>query len=209
MWTKRTHRMSVLLTASLFIATGHALAQGVNNPGSLPSSFQSPVPVTGWLVIDPNGTPIPVSLNPNGQPWSKNFTGPNGQPFSYPAFAPPLSVQEILQVAPTLPWTDWHEDVGNPGWVWANPPTVLVNNIPIFPTITGVGTSQLNFFFSPAIPVGAVVDIRKDLQYQGIPGTVFTGTLGIHEYPTPEPTSLLLLAGGSVLALKRRARLAV
>lgn len=205
-------RLTAVLGLSVgLIVTSGALAQGVNNPGSLPNTFQTSIPPTGWIVIDPSGSPIPVSLNPSSNtPWAKNLTGPNNAPINYPAFAPPLTVQEVLQVAPTLPWTDWHEDVLNPGWVWANTPVVLVNNTQIFPTFAGVGTANLSMFFSPPLNVGDVVDIRKDLQYQGIPGTTFFGTLHINEYPTgtPEPASLGLLGIGGALLRRRRNRVA-
>jgi hypothetical protein len=189
------------------VASQMAMAQGVNNPGSLPNSFATGTPANGWVVIDPSGTPIPVSLDPSGsQVWSKNFTGPNGGSFVYPAMSPPLPVSEVLQVAPNLPWTDWHEDVLDPSWVWVNP-AVFVNNVQIFPTVTGVGTSNLSFFFTPALNVGDLVIIRKELQYNGVPGTAFIGTLPIHQYPTPEPASLGLLALGGLVTLRRRRRI--
>ncbi len=143
--------------------------------------------------------------------WSKNFTGPNGGPFFQPAFGPPLPVTEVLQVAGNLPWTDWHEDVmgidasgaPDPGWSWANP-SILVNGVaPSGLSITGAGTNNLSFFFNPVAP-GSIVQISKDLVYSGIPGTTFIGTLAIHEYPTPEPATLGMLALGSLTVLRRR-----
>ena len=199
-------KWSVVALISAMV-TQIALGQGVGNLGSLPTQFQTPSPPSGWVVVDPSGVPIPVSLDPNGPVWSKNFTGPNGGSFVYPAMSPPLPVSEVLQVAPNLPWTDWHEDVLDPSWVWVNP-AVFVNNVQIFPTVTGVGTSNLSFFFTPALNVGDLVIIRKELQYNGVPGTAFIGTLPIHEYPTPEPASLGLLALGGLVTSRRRRRIA-
>jgi hypothetical protein len=118
---------------------------------------------------------------------------------------------ELLQVAGNLPWTDWHEDVigidasgaPDPGWSWANP-VLLVGGLPAPGlTITGAGTSSLSFFFNPLAP-GTIVDIRKDLVYTGPAGAVFTGTLAVHEYPTPEPATLGLLAFGALALWTRR-----
>jgi hypothetical protein len=195
------------------IAAPMALAQGVGNPSSLPTQFQSSGPPNGWTVIFPTGGPVPVVLDPTGPVWKKDFTGPNGGPFTQPAFGAPLPVTEVLQVAGGIPWTDWHEDVVgidasgalDPGWAWANP-SLLVNGVPAPGlTVTGVGTSSLSFFFNPIFP-GDQVIIRKQLVYNGLPGTAFNGTLAITEYPTPEPATIGLLALGSVIMWRRRNR---
>jgi hypothetical protein len=155
-------------------------------------------------------------LDPTGPAWGKAFTGPNGSNFVYgptTSTNPALPVTELLQVAGNIPWTDWHEDVigvnssgfPDPGWTWGNP-FILVNGlVPAGLTITGVGTSNLSFFFNAAAP-GSTISIRKDLVYTGTPGAAFVGTLAVHEYPTPEPASLALLGLGGLFALRRRRR---
>ena len=197
-------RCLVVVSITL-VAAQMALGQGVGNLSSLPTQFDTPIPPTGWNVVDPaTGGPIPVVLDPLGPVWGKNFTGPNGGPFSYPALAPPLPVHELLVVAGTLPWTDWHEDVLDPTWSWANP-TILVNGLPPTNLTTSLSGGSLSFFFDPISP-GSIIDIRKELVYNGVPGQSFQGTLPIHEYPTPEPASLGALAIGGLLAFRRRAR---
>ncbi|MGB9626102.1 MAG: PEP-CTERM sorting domain-containing protein [Phycisphaerae bacterium] len=210
MKTQNTIKMLAVVSASLLAAQA-ALAQGVGNIGSLPTQFVTTNPPNGWVVADPAGGPIPVELNPSGPQWSKAFTGPNGGPFAQPAFGPPLPVTEVLVVSGNLPWTDWHEDVigvdasglPDPGWVWANP-FILVNGAPPAGlSIVGAGTGSLSFFFNPVAP-GSLVQIRKELVYNGLPGTTFIGTLAIHEYPTPEPATIGLLAVGGLAMLRRR-----
>jgi hypothetical protein len=209
MKTQNMMRLGVVALIGL-VAPQMVLAQGVGNPGSLPTQFQTSNPPVGWTVVSTAG-PIPVVLNPAGPVWGKSFTGPNGGPFVQPAFGPALPVTESLQVAGNLPWADWHEDVigidasgaPDPGWSWANP-SILVNGLtPSGLSITGAGTSNLSFFFNPVAP-GSLVTIQKDLVYNGVPGTAFIGTLAIHEYPTPEPASLALLSLGGLMFIRRR-----
>ncbi len=207
-------RTSAVVAISL-IASQAVLAQGVGNLGSLPTTFPMSAAPGGWNVISPAG-PIPVVRDPTGPVWGKSFVGPNGGPFVQPALGPGLPVTEVLQVAGNLPWSDWHEDVigidvtgqPDPGWVWTNP-FILVNGLPPSNlSITGAGTSSLSFFFDP-VPPGSIVQIRKQLVYNGIPGTAFVGTLAVHEYPTPEPATMGLMGLGSVVLWRRRRRAGV
>lgn len=201
-----------LMSAVLLTAAPAAWAQGVGNPGSLPTQFQTTAPPTGWVVVHPSGGTIPVVRDPLGPVWQKHFTGPNGQPFQALPFQS-FPVQEALTVAGNLPWMDWHEEILNPDWSWTAP-SILVNGMP--PTnlsITNIpGNSTqggiLAFNFDPVLP-GSTVIIAKSLIYTGIPGTSFSGTLLINEYPTPEPTSLCMLAGASALTLIRRRKRAL
>lgn len=190
-----------LVSLSSLLTAGPVFAQGVGNLSALPTQFQTPTPATGWNVVDAAGGPIPVILDPTGPVWGKNFTGPNGGNFFYPAGSPPLSVHESLVVAGNLPWTDWHEDVLDPAWSWGNPLILVNGSVPTGLT-TSLSGGSLSFFFNSIAP-GSIVDIRKDLVYTGVPGTTFIGTLPIHEYPTPEPASIGLLGLGGLLTLRR------
>jgi hypothetical protein len=195
--------LKFLVVASISLAVAQmALAQGVGNPGSLPTQFETTAQPTGWVVADAAGGPIPVSLDPGGPVWGKNFTGPGGGPFFQPAFGPALPVQEFLIVDGNRPWTDWHEDVLDPDWSWANP-SILVNGVPATNLSISMSGGSLSFYFDPIAP-GSQVIIRKELVYNGQPGQTFIGTLPIHEYPTPEPASLALLCIGGLYALRRR-----
>lgn len=211
MKTQNTFRMLVIGLCGL-IGTNVALGQGVGNLGSLPTQFQSLVPITGWSVDSGNAAYpwVPVQISPTGPQWVKTFTGPNGQPFT----AVPgqtFTLQELLEVAPTQSWTDWHEEILTPGWDWLPPSNLLANFVPA-PGLTTVYTpgtmtsgGQVDFYFNPIAP-GTQVVIRKMLIYVGTPGATFNGTLQIAQYPTPEPTTMGLMALGGAALLRRRRR---
>ncbi len=195
--------IGIVVVSFLSLALAQAsMAQGVGNLPALPTQFETGTPATGWNVVGTNGTPIPVVYDPTGPVWGKNFTGPNGTNFFQPAGGPPLQVQEHLLVSGTLPWTDWHEDVLDPSWSWSNP-FILVNGQVPNNLTTSLSGGSLSFFFDPIAP-GSLVDIRKELIYNGVPGTTFIGTLPIHEYPTPEPASFGLMSILGLCALRRR-----
>jgi hypothetical protein len=211
---KARNRITFVVVASIGVTISQmAFAQGVGNLGSLPTQFQSPVPITGWSVDSGNASNpwLPVQINTSGPPWIKTFTGPNGQPFT----AVPgqtFTLQELLVIAPPQSWTDWHEHILTPGWDWVQP-TLFLANFAAPPGLSTVHTpgnasvgGALDFYFNPLAP-GTLLDIRKTLQYVGQPGATFTGTIQIAEYPTPEPASLgLMTLGGLLIARRRRAR---
>jgi hypothetical protein len=75
-----------------------------------------------------------------------------------------------------------------------------VNNIPGNPTQGG----SISFLFNSVAP-GSTVDIYKKLTYQANPALpVFSSKVIVNEYPTPEPATLLMLAGGGLLMRRRR-----
>lgn len=206
----KTSKNLTLSAAVLLVAAPILFAQGVGNLGSLPTLFTSPVPITGWSVDSGNAANpwLPVQIDPNGPQWVKTFTGANGQPIT----AVPgqtFTLQELLVVAPTQSWEDWHEHILTPGWEWVQPTVFFANFAPPagLNTVVTPGTpttgGKIDFTFNPLVP-GTLIDIRKTLQYNGPAGTVFTGKIDIAQFPTPEPGSLLMLVGGSLLVLKRR-----
>jgi hypothetical protein len=208
---KNMARVGLVVTAVVLGAATAAFAQGVGNLGSLPTQFTSPAPVIGWSVDSGIATNpwLPVQISPTGPQWVKTFSGPNGQPFT----AVPgqtFTLQELLVIAPTQSWTDWHEHILTPGWDWVQPTLFMANFAPppglstVFTPGTPSVGGAVDFYFNPLAP-GTLLDIRKTLQYTGTPGVAFNGTIQIAEYPTPEPATLSLLALGGLAVLRRRA----
>lgn len=183
----------------LMVAGSTALAQGVGNLGQLPYQvFHNST--NAWFVNDPiSGGPLPVVLDPTGPVWHKDLAAPPGALIQG---GTTYSLRELLVVAGNLPWTDYHEEIVTPpGWSWINPSLLVNGVVPSGYSVVNSG-STVDFYFDP-IPVGSVVLISKQLVYSGPLPAQFSG-IGINQYPTPEPGSLLLLVCGGLLAMKRR-----
>jgi hypothetical protein len=187
----------------ILLATGAiALAQGVGNPGSLPTVFPQNTP-SGWDI-----GPYAVELDPAGPVWSKVLTDPSGGPVTG-TVGTTYSLHEQLIVSGTLPWKDWHEQITTIGWEWQQSSSIFANGAPVggfnavYTPATSASGGSVDFSFNSLAP-GTVVDIFKTLQFAGQVGQFNTGTIDIHEFPTPEPASLLMLTLGSAMVLKRR-----
>ncbi len=199
------------LTALALVAgvVQFANAQGVGNLGSLPGPTIPMNNPGGWDIGGASG-PVLVQRDPNGPKWLKHFSDPLGGPIT----AVPgqtFNVHELLMIDQPLPWSDWHEDILTPGWEWTNTISFLANFAPTpgLAIVNSPGTltqgGSLSFTFN-SLPPGTLIDIRKELIYMGQPGVIFTGSIDVEQYPTPEPASLGLIAAGGLVALRRRRR---
>ncbi len=203
---KPRNTMRWLMMASVSLAISQiALAQGVGNLPSLPTNFSTPG--GGWVVGTPLN-PIPVVRDPNGPKWIKHFTDANGLIPVFPGQS--FAVHESLLVAPTLPWTDWHEEILTPDWDWSPQLQIMVNgggppvNLVVVNTPGNVNQGGILSLYFDALPPGTQIDIRKELIYTGTSAGIAIPSIDIAQYPTPEPASLGLLILGSVFALHRR-----
>lgn len=193
----RTSRFVTIASLASLAAAGLSFAQGVGNLPALPTNFNASPAINGWSI-----GPVGVIRDPNGPAWIKTLEGPQGGPF-VAAPGTTLNLMESLVIQGNLPWTDWHETILTPGWVWLNPNILANSAVPSGLTINNAG-STVDFYFDPLYP-GTKVDIRKQLHYVGsADGTAFFGTIQIAEFPTPEPASLGLIALGSAAVLRRR-----
>ena len=207
---KTQNRIRLLVVSVSLAAAQAALAQGVGNIGSLPLVIPQNSP-GGWVIGTPPA-PIPVVRDPNGPKWIKHLTDPGGGPIINPNPGTIYDINETVQIAGNLWWSDWHEEIITPGWEWTSAVSILENVIQPPAGLTIVNTpgtltegGTLEFYFDP-LPPGTLLNIRKQLQYVGIPGTVHIGPIELAQYPTPEPATMALLAAGSLVALRRRRR---
>lgn len=201
-----TKTITTIAIASFLLFSSSALfAQGTaTNPSTAHTLiFGPPHEVQIGSLTDP----MPIDLDPNGGPWRKAISTAPGVSM-LPGDI--LTVHETIENVGTEPWTDWHEDVlpawsgGAPGmWISAE---LLINGIPAAATITGLGTTSLNFDpIVPSVQPGDVLEIWKDFQYtQAVESLNGQAVLEILEYPTPEPASAALLGLGAWVLLPRR-----
>lgn len=215
------------LAGSLQVTSGYNL--GVDGP-VIGVPYQ---PQTNSYVINMN-----LVFDPKAGPMTKNFQSPiavTGAPILLDATQPfPLPVNEDFFLpggTPNKPVTDWHEHIVTPGWIWILP------GDPSFPSLFPQGTSlitrdgqpwtstpitnpnlppnpnRVDVLFAP-ITQDHVLDIHKALLFVGTANNRIWGdtqdetTITVVEYPTPEPSSLVLtlLAAAGLLASRKRWR---
>jgi hypothetical protein len=164
-------------------------------------------------------------------PWVQGDTGPLLVQIS-PSSAVPILVWEDFPINDGPPVTDWHEIILEPGWVWVIPgdvdpdypgtePTLITRNGDPWPeTFLDRPTPQEIWVDFPPIFPGEILDVHKALLWVGTPenetwgdNLIFQGDqlvpydenhIVVIEYPTPEPSSLALLALGGLLIARRR-----
>jgi len=190
--------LTPILAIALFTTCNTALAQGTAT-GPITSHIVDPGPIV--LIGDPTN-PIPIDLDPFGQPWTKNISDSNGNIIS----GGPLSLDETIINVGNEPWFDWHEHIlpdatgAVPGkWITV---TMAINGSSILFNAVGLGTSDLwlDTFSQPVLP-GDVLNIRKVIDVTPGPALV---QLSIQEYPTPEPASAALIGLGALGLLGKR-----
>lgn len=173
---------------------------------------------SGWTLGDSN-QPIGVILDPNAGPWVKNLWGPGGANVNADdtgyVYSSIYWFTEVLHISGTLSWTDWHEAVTTPGWDLgvfsvkladgSNPSGLSVVNLPSdWPTHGG----GADIYFDALTPCHTLV-IQKQLVWIGDPnvqGNLFSGSIQMVQYPTPEPATLSLLALGGLAMLRRKSK---
>lgn len=238
----------ILLLPTLMIITlccSAARAQPITSgfdlfgpPTLIPVPFD---PTEGhWLVNEE------LIFDPTAPPMIKEFESPvfsTGQPILLDALQPlPFPIWENFLLhdgmatnPSSLPVSDWHEEILEPGWEWVLPgdsafpdlfppgESLITNNgepWPWEPIPMPSDPSKLWVEFPPILP-GEVLDIHKALLWVGTSGNRFWGDgvddmgivfnesfISVVEYPTPEPSTMVLAAigGFALLGLVQRRR---
>ncbi len=190
--------LAPVFTLALLTMCNSTLAQGTAT-GPITNHIVDPGPV---VVIGDPVSPIPIDLDPLGQPWIKNISDPNGNIISGGL----LDLNETIINVGNEPWFDWHEHILPdatgivPGvWTFVD---MTINGNPITFNAVGLNTPDLwlDTFSQPVFP-GDVLNIRKIID--ATPGPALL-QMRIAEYPTPEPASAALIGIGSLILMARR-----
>ena len=83
-----------------------------------------------------------------------------------------MNLLEYIRVGAGPQWTDWHETIATPNFVWstdADDAYYTINGgAPQFTGITFAANDTIvNFVFPTTEPVGTVILLHKELQYMG------------------------------------------
>jgi hypothetical protein len=213
---KKEHKMarySVILATVFLVLAFTSVASASMASGDFTKPTDPTLPdwfsaTSGEVIIDLGGTGG-IYLDPNAGPWKKQIVGIGVNPLLIHEFIPIAAAPGTIPPPPGgPPWTDWDELIDpllNPvGWQWAaNPaPTVTLSDDGI---VVGIIKSINNpndfveFDFNPAEHPGATLTISKWIVWTGLPAQN-PGMVWIDEYPTPEPSTIVLLISG-LLAL--------
>jgi hypothetical protein len=163
----------------------------------------------GWeSIIGTPSNPVFVELDPTGPVWLKHLTTQDAASISY--LDGVVRVEENLLVGGGLSWTGWHTQVDTEGfrsryWIWfpqVGPAfTIVANGSAVPANITMLDTGY-DVTFPPLQP-GTNVTIVQEFVWsdQAMP---FTGTIQMHQYPTPEPATLAFLALAGLFFTRHR-----
>ncbi len=210
----RTRNLILFVAVVLVLACALPVQAQINAGNGPGGSITVPVDfgTTGWyydsgpgggIYLDPNAGPLQKTL---GLP-PVNAQNPNGQFIvgqSYTLWENLLIAPYPGSQPPGPAWTDFHETITTPGWQWdtgnvwgctsINPLGVAGNPL-ISPNFLNV-----DWTFTPAAPVGCTLTLTKYLKFIGGAGSNPLVQPIISEYPTPEPSTIVLLVVGAISA---------
>jgi len=197
--------LTFVFAVSLFSTCNTALAQGT----ALGPFTDHDIVAGPAVLIGSAGSPMPIDLDPAGQPWTKGFFDPNG----FGAGNVTVDVIETIENVGTESWDDWHEHIiGDPQSAtapsfWSAVLSLEINGNPITFIPTGVGTKNLWLDqFSQPVQPGDILTIHKQVDVFNTAGDTQAPLVRMEEYPTPVPepaTCLLMVLGLAVVALRR------
>lgn len=206
------YRTTLVIVGAVLALAGLASAQVAPiTAGQAPEAvlITTEVPWDDGWTVGSESEPIPVIIDPEAGPWGKALIIPESQ--TAPFQGGPLTEYLVVE---GFPWEDWHEEILVEGFVWS--PNATINywdpQSQSYQPLPGLSTQldqtgQVIWFDFDPVPVGTPIVIEKFIQLpQGQSLPPDTAFIPLAEYPTPEPASLGILAGGAVMMLRRRRR---
>jgi len=159
---------------------------------------------SGWNIAQPGGGNLGIYLDPTAGPYLKILNAPalGFTTGSYMLTEFLLVASNPLVIPPGPAWTDYHEYIVNsPGWTWIEDASNVWGFTSV-PLVAGNHTidptkSYVDWTFNPAAAVNTTMTLTKHLYYSG---AFSLAPVTIGEYPTPEPSTIVLLVVGAITA---------
>lgn len=161
---------------------------GASPPGpeQEPQCIPNQVPPATWIV-----DLVTLSFVPGAGPWVKALDVPPNLNFDI--------LLEDIEVGAGPDWTDWHEEIQTPDWIFTE--VTIVTDTGELHVILGPTTDVWVDFDNP-LPPGTLITIEKSLTNIGAPIPV-PSVIIIWEYPTIDEA----IVGGELLSINSAALL--
>ena len=180
---------------------GEVAPSGASEPSGDPTNPPhciEHVLLASWLVGEENDR-IPIGFDPNAGPWVKILPVPNFGSPQTPAVPPGFTddLHEFIVIGGNVDWTDWHEQIQTPGWVFQDV-FITINPNSQNPIVLGPfsGTS-IDVLFPEPLPPGTEINIDKIVLCDPnlAPSGCFGAFIEIWEWPTVPPTQDRQISG--------------
>ncbi len=195
---------AVAAGVAMFLGAASPMAFGQGVGGSSPTDtshvlsrgFGIPEPPVDWQsVVGTSLAPVGVELDPVGPAWIQHFQTEGGAPINADRY---IQITEDLVVTGDTPWTGWHVEPANPdfrwfdwgGGGWGHAFVAIVNGVLLATDVQYASPGILDATF-PAIGPGD--EVRFIYYFRRDSVNPVSDSFDIHQYPTPEPTALLLI----------------
>lgn len=205
---KRFSKILGVFTFFFFTLNGLAYAIPVSGGAGTPTFTEHQI-IDGIVHIEGG-----VSYDPKAGPWIKQLhylpPDPTGGPSPSGPFGGPVTLIEDIFIEGQKAWTDWHEDILTPGWVWSERFIFDIldqNNQSILSGFTWEHMGNALWFFFDKVGPGNRLHIEKQLicidtllcNPQGSTNGIYP--IQIAEYPTVAEPYALPLLGLALMAI--------
>jgi len=137
-----------------------------------------------------------VTLDPNFGPWQKELVPEAGVPIDVGNPQTLFDFEETIEVGPGMSFTDWHEVILTPNWIWeqggtdVSPEGTIIEN-----------GNEISITFNNPVNPGTIIQITKILQYVG-PGSVISDANPLVLIQNPTSVECDEVVGGEIIPIE-------